>query len=76
MVGFHVSFKYQIKHQFFLVPTRRETIRVVWIKISRTFISFLKNVTYIINICNIYCVDGAQIYTFLSQIIYGLTKEF
>ena len=32
LVGFHVSFKYQIKHQFFLVPTSRETIRVVWIK--------------------------------------------
>ena len=28
--GFHLSFKYQIKNQIFLVPTRRETIRVVW----------------------------------------------
>ena len=27
-VGFHVSFKYQIKQQHFLVPTRRETKRV------------------------------------------------
>ena len=28
--GFHVSFKYQIKHQNFVVPTRRETRRVVF----------------------------------------------
>ena len=27
--GFHVSFKYQIKHQHFLVPTKRETRGVV-----------------------------------------------
>ena len=31
LVGFHVSFKFQIKHQNFVVPTRRETKRVVWI---------------------------------------------
>ena len=31
LVGFHVSFKYQIKHQTFLAPTRRETRRVVWV---------------------------------------------
>ena len=30
LVGFHVLFKYQIKHQNFVVPTRRETRRVVW----------------------------------------------
>ena len=29
LVGFHISFKYQIKHQFFLVPTRRVTRGVV-----------------------------------------------
>ena len=29
VVGFHVSFKYQVKHQIFLVPARREAIRVV-----------------------------------------------
>ena len=40
LVGFHVSFKYQIKHQIFSVPTRRETIRVFGLKISRTFITF------------------------------------
>ena len=28
LVDFHVSFKYQIKHQTFLVPTRRGTRRV------------------------------------------------
>ena len=32
LVGFHVSFKYQIKHQIFLVPNRRETRGVVWIR--------------------------------------------
>ena len=26
---FHVSFKYQVKHQIFLVPIRRKTIRIV-----------------------------------------------
>ena len=31
LVGFHVSFKHQIKHHIFLVPTRRETRGVVWI---------------------------------------------
>ena len=30
LVGFHISFKYQMKHQKFLVPTRRETRRAVW----------------------------------------------
>ena len=29
IVVFHMSFKYQVKQQFLLVPTRRETIRVV-----------------------------------------------
>ena len=31
LVGFHVSFKHQIKHHIFLVPTRREKRGVVWI---------------------------------------------
>ena len=31
LVGFHVSFKYQIKHQIFLVPTRKETKEAVWV---------------------------------------------
>ena len=31
LLGFHVSFKYQIKHQNFVVPTRRKATRVVWI---------------------------------------------
>ena len=31
LVGFHVSFKYQIKHQIFLVAARMETRRVAWI---------------------------------------------
>ena len=31
LVGFYVSFKYQIKPQVFLVPTTRETKSVVWI---------------------------------------------
>ena len=31
LVGSHVSFKHQIKHHIFLVPTRRETRGVVWI---------------------------------------------
>ena len=29
LVGFHILFKYQVKHHFFLLPTRKETIRVV-----------------------------------------------
>ena len=28
LVGFHFSFKCQIKHQYFLVPTKMETTRV------------------------------------------------
>ena len=39
LIGFHVSFKYQIKRQNFLVPTRRETRRV-GLQTSRTFIIF------------------------------------
>ena len=31
LVGFHVSFNYQMKHQLFLIPTRRETREVTWI---------------------------------------------
>ena len=31
LVGFQVSFNYQIEHNIFLVPTRRETRGVVWI---------------------------------------------
>ena len=31
LVSFHVSFKYQIKHQIFLVRTRQETRGVVWV---------------------------------------------
>ena len=31
LVGSQVSFKYQIKYQIFLVPTKRETRGVVWI---------------------------------------------
>ena len=31
LVGFHVSSKYQMKHQIFLVPIWRETRRVVWV---------------------------------------------
>ena len=31
LAGFHVSFKYQIKQQIFLVQTRMETRRIVWI---------------------------------------------
>ena len=31
LVGFHVSFKHQIKHHIFLVPTRREKIGVLLI---------------------------------------------
>ena len=31
LVAFHASFKYQIKHQIFLVLTRREARGVVWI---------------------------------------------
>ena len=31
LVGFHVSFKHQIKHHVFLVPARREKRGVVWI---------------------------------------------
>ena len=31
LVGFHVSFKYQIKHQVFLLPTRRETRELIWV---------------------------------------------
>ena len=40
LVGFYVSFKYQIKHQIFLRPTRRETKRGFWI----------------INYSNFYCI--------------------
>ena len=75
LVGFHASFKYQIKHQCFLVLTKRETITVVWIKKLAVILLHLITVTCINNICNIYCVDGAYIYTFLSKIIYGLAKE-
>ena len=39
LIGFHVSFKYQIKRQNVLVPTRRETRRV-GLQTSRTFIIF------------------------------------
>ena len=31
LVGFHISFKYQMRQQIFLVPIRRESRRVVWI---------------------------------------------
>ena len=31
LIGFHVTFKYEIKHQILLVPTRRETRKAVWI---------------------------------------------
>ena len=37
MVDFHASLKYQIKHQIFLVPTRRESIGVVWIINQQNF---------------------------------------
>ena len=37
LIGFHVSFKYQIQHQIFLIPTRMETIRVVWIINQQNF---------------------------------------
>ena len=31
LVGFHISFKYQMRQQIFLVPIKRESRRVVWI---------------------------------------------
>ena len=31
LVGFHLSLKYQIKHQIFPVTTSSETRRVIWI---------------------------------------------
>ena len=31
LISFHVTFKYEIKHQIFLVPTRREARKAVWI---------------------------------------------
>ena len=37
LVGIHVSFKYQIKHQVFLVTTRRERRGVVWIISQQNF---------------------------------------
>ena len=39
LVSFYVSFKYQIKYQNFLVPTKREA-RIVGLKTIRTFIIF------------------------------------
>ena len=41
LVGFQVSFKYQIKHQIFLVPTKREANRVIWIN-QKNFYHILK----------------------------------
>ena len=58
LVGFNVSFKYQIKHQSFLVPTRRETKEVVWViyKLIELLLH-LKMASYINNICNVSCLD-------------------
>ena len=36
LLGFHVSFKYQIKHQIFLVYIKRERKKVVWIRKLQT----------------------------------------
>ena len=54
--GFQVSFKYQIKYHIFLVATRRETKRVVWIINQQNFYYIIKTPLYNNNTCNIYCV--------------------
>ena len=69
LVGFHVSFKYQIKHQIFVVPGKQE--EQFRLQTSRTFITF-KN-RYIHQQYSLIFI--AQIHAFLSKIIYGLTKE-
>ena len=55
-VGFHFSFKYQIKHQIFLVPTRRQRRSSLGYKLVELLLH-LKRASYINNICNISCAD-------------------
>ena len=57
LVGFHVSFKHQIKHHIFLVHTWREKRGVAWIIYKLVeHLLHLKTVSYINNIY-IFCVD-------------------
>ena len=56
LVGFHGSFKYQIKHHIFLEPTRKERINSLDYKLAEILLH-VKTVLYINNICSVYCLD-------------------
>ena len=56
IVGFHVSFKHQIKHHIFKYPPGRKKRSSLDYKLAELLLH-LKTASYINNICNIFCVD-------------------
>ena len=73
LVGLHVSLKYEIKHETFLVLTRRERKKTGLGYQVVELLLYLKTVLYINIVYNIYCVN-IYIYIF-SKTIYSLNEK-